>query len=56
VLGSPTAGSKLAAMGPAEIATLQARLRARLPGGGAGPFTLTARSHAVKGVRGAAKT
>ncbi|HVY40665.1 MAG TPA: class I SAM-dependent methyltransferase [Polyangia bacterium] len=55
VQGSPSAGRLLAAMGPDDIATLQARLRARFPGGGAGPFDLQARCNAVKGVRGAPK-
>jgi len=53
VQGSPSAGRLLAAMSPGDLATLQALLRARFPGGGAGPFTLEARCNAVKGVRGA---
>ncbi len=51
VLGAPSAGHLLAALTAADRAALEARLRARLPGAGAGPFTLEARCHAVKGVR-----
>jgi ubiquinone/menaquinone biosynthesis C-methylase UbiE len=54
VQGSPSAGRQLAAISPAAATTLQGRLRARFPGGAAGPFTLDARCHAVKGVRAAA--
>lgn len=51
VLGSPSMGAKLAAMPAAAIATLQQRVRGRLPAGGSVPFTQGARCHAVKGVR-----
>jgi SAM-dependent methyltransferase len=51
VLGGPGMGRKLAVMGAAALATVQDRVRARLPGGGSGPFTLDGRCHAVKGVR-----
>jgi SAM-dependent methyltransferase len=51
VLGAPSAGPKLSVMAPADIATLQGRLRGRFPGGASGPFTLTARCHAIKGTR-----
>ena len=51
VLGAPSMGPKLATLSPPTIATLQDRVRARLPGGGSGPFTLGARCHAVKGAR-----
>lgn len=51
VLGAPSAGPTLRAMGSADVASLQDRLRARFPGRASGPFTLAARCHAVKGVR-----
>lgn len=51
ILGAPSMGRTLAALDAAAIATLQQHLRAQLPGGGAGPFTLGARGHAVKGLR-----
>ncbi len=53
VLGAPSASPTLRALQPAQVAQLQDRLRARLPGAAAGAFTLRARCHAVKGVRGA---
>ena len=49
VLGAPSVGSKLAGMQASEIRTLQARLRPRFPGSEVGPFTVTARCHAVRG-------
>jgi SAM-dependent methyltransferase len=51
VLGAPSMGPKLAAMSAAELATLQNRLRRRLPGGASGPFTVGARCHAIQGAR-----
>lgn len=51
VLGAPSMGPRLAAMSAADLQTLQARVRARLPGGAPGPFTLGARCHAVRGTR-----
>jgi len=51
ILGAPSAGQILGALPAADTAALQQRLRARLPGGAAGPFTIAARCHAVKGIR-----
>jgi SAM-dependent methyltransferase len=51
ILGAPSAGATLAAMQAPDVATLQRGLRAQLPGGGSGPFTLRARCHAIKGAR-----
>jgi hypothetical protein len=51
VLGSPSAGGKLAAMTPGDLALLQSRLRARLPADAAGRITYGARANAVKGRR-----
>ena len=51
VLGAPSAGPTLRALPPADVAKLQDRLRAQLPGGASDPFTLSARFHAAKGVR-----
>lgn len=49
ILGGPSVGPQLAAMGPEDIALLQARMRARLPVDATGQITLGARAHAVKG-------
>jgi SAM-dependent methyltransferase len=49
VLGGPSVGSKLAAMAPADLAALKARMRARLPADAAGRITCSARANAVKG-------
>jgi len=51
VLGAPSAGAKLGAMPASRIATLQDRLRARLPGGASGAFTVGARCHAIRATR-----
>jgi len=51
VLGAPSMGQKLAELGPADIRTLQDRLRPRFPGGASGPFAVGARCHAIRGVR-----
>ncbi len=51
VLGAPSAGHLLAALTAPDRAALQTRLRARLPGAGAGAFTLSARCHAISGRR-----
>jgi SAM-dependent methyltransferase len=49
VLGGPSVGSQLAAMGSENFALLKARMRVRLPAGGAGRLTYSARANAVKG-------
>ncbi|MFL5308063.1 MAG: class I SAM-dependent methyltransferase [Polyangia bacterium] len=51
VRGAPSMGPKLAAMSTADAATLQERLRGRLPGAASGSFTATARCHAIRGAR-----
>jgi SAM-dependent methyltransferase len=51
ILGSPSLGSKLAAMGPGDIALLKERMRARLPADASGRITYSARANAVKGMR-----
>lgn len=50
ILGGPSVGGKLAAMGPAETAELKTRMRAQLPPDAAGRITHTARANAVKGM------
>ncbi len=49
IFGSPAVGPKLAAMAPADLAQLEARLRARLTIDAGGRITCTARANAVKG-------
>lgn len=49
VLGSPSAGGRLGAMMPGDLALLQSRLRARLPADAAGRITYGARANAVNG-------
>jgi ubiquinone/menaquinone biosynthesis C-methylase UbiE len=50
ILGSPSMGATIAKMSPADVAQLQARLRASLPAPDAkGHIICTARAHAVKG-------
>ena len=47
--GGPSVGAKLSALSPSDLALLQTRLRARLPGDKSGRLTLDARANAVKG-------
>lgn len=49
ILGGPSVSRQLAAMTPADVAFLQARMRDRLPADSAGRITCTARANAVKG-------
>ncbi len=49
ILGAPSAGPKLAAMSPEELALLGSRMRWRLVADAAGRITYSARAHAVKG-------
>ena len=49
VRGGPSVGSQLAAMAPETLASLEARMRARLPADAAGRITYGARANAVKG-------
>jgi SAM-dependent methyltransferase len=49
VLGGPSVRSRLAAMAPLEVASLKARMGARLPADAAGRITYSARANAVKG-------
>jgi SAM-dependent methyltransferase len=50
ILGGPSVGRQLAAMAPADVDQLRARLRARLPAAdAAGRLPLSARANAVKG-------
>ena len=49
ILGSPSAGPKLAAMASEDLAHLKKSLRARLPADAAGRITYSARANAVKG-------
>jgi SAM-dependent methyltransferase len=49
ILRGPSVGSKLAAMTSADLALLEARMRARLPADAAGRITYGARANAVKG-------
>ncbi|MET0646546.1 MAG: class I SAM-dependent methyltransferase [Pyrinomonadaceae bacterium] len=49
VLGGPSVGPQLAAMAPADLAPLRARMRALLPADATGRITCTARANAVKG-------
>ena len=51
VLGGPSVGTKLAAMGPAEIAEVKTRMRAHLPADDRGRITYSARANAAKGRR-----
>jgi SAM-dependent methyltransferase len=51
VLGAPSMGQQLAALAPDDARKLQDRLRPRLPGGASGAFTVSARCHAIKGLR-----
>jgi SAM-dependent methyltransferase len=46
---APSAGPKLAALPPADLARLQERMRARLPADAAGRITYGARANAVRG-------
>jgi SAM-dependent methyltransferase len=50
ILGGPSVGGKLAAMGPQETSQLKIRLRARLPADAGGRITYSARANAVKGI------
>ena len=49
ILGGPSVGPKLAAMAPADLALLKARMRGRLPADATGRITYGARANAVKG-------
>jgi SAM-dependent methyltransferase len=49
ILGSASAGPKLAAMSSEDLTRLRARLRARLPADATGGITCSARANAVKG-------
>ena len=49
ILGGPSVGPQLAAMAPADLALLKARMRARLPADATGRITYSARANAVKG-------
>jgi SAM-dependent methyltransferase len=49
ILGGPSVGPKLAAMGPEDLARLQARMRARLPADAAGRIVYGATANSVKG-------
>jgi SAM-dependent methyltransferase len=49
IFGGPSVGPKLAAMAPADLALLKARMRARLPADAAGRITYGARANAIKG-------
>jgi len=49
VLGGPSVGPQLAAMGSEDLALLKARMRVRLPADAAGRITYSARANAVKG-------
>src|SRR5258708_4714117 len=49
ILGGPSMGPRLAAMASADIALLQARMRACLPADAAGRITCRARANAVRG-------
>lgn len=51
ILGGPSVGPGLAAMGSKDLGVLQARMRARTLSDGAGRITLSARAIAVKGER-----
>jgi SAM-dependent methyltransferase len=50
ILGGPSVGPKLAAMGTGDIALLKTRMRERLPADASGRITYGARANAVKGV------
>jgi SAM-dependent methyltransferase len=49
LLGGPSAGQALAAMGEGERSRFREHLRARLQPGGPGPITHTARANAIRG-------
>jgi ubiquinone/menaquinone biosynthesis C-methylase UbiE len=49
VRGGPSVGKQLAAMTSEQLATLQSRMRERLPTDATGQITCTARANAVKG-------
>jgi SAM-dependent methyltransferase len=49
VLGGPSVGRRLAAMGVEDLVVLKARMRARLPEDASGRITYRARANAVKG-------
>jgi hypothetical protein len=49
VLGGASVGPQLAAMAPADVARLRARMRERLPADADGRITCAARANAVKG-------
>ena len=49
ILGGASVGPKLAAMAPAQVALLKARMRARLPADPTGRITYGACANAVKG-------
>jgi len=51
ILGGPSVGGRLAAMGPEETTQLKARMRAHFPADAAGRITYGARANAVKGKR-----
>jgi SAM-dependent methyltransferase len=50
ILGGPSVGGRLAAMGTQETAELKTRLREHFPPDAAGRITYTARANAVKGI------
>jgi len=49
VLGGPSVGPGLAALGSADTALLKARMRARLPADSVGRITCSGRANAIKG-------
>jgi SAM-dependent methyltransferase len=49
ILGGPSVSSRIAAMGPEDLALLKARMRARLPADATRGITCSARANAVKG-------
>jgi hypothetical protein len=49
ILGGPSVSGKLAAMTPSDVASLKNRMHARLPIGGDGRITYSARANAIKG-------
>jgi ubiquinone/menaquinone biosynthesis C-methylase UbiE len=49
VFGSPSFGSKLAAMPPGDLTILESRMRERLAAGADGPITCSGRANAIKG-------
>ena len=49
ILGGPSVGPQLAAMGSEELTVLRGRMKARLPADAAGRITYSARANAIKG-------